>query len=67
MARALTLPEYEEAVTIEMKKRYGITWEDACGDAEPLTAALRYGESPEEFVARWGDRYDLEEINRRWF
>jgi hypothetical protein len=67
MQRTLTLPEYEVAVSIEMKRRYGITWEDACGDTQPLTAAFRNGESPEEFVAWWGDRYELEEITRRWF
>jgi hypothetical protein len=60
----MTPQEYEAAATTEMKRRYGITWEDACGDAEPLTAALRNGDSPAEFVARWGARYELAEISR---
>jgi hypothetical protein len=66
MAHELTLQNYEAAVSIAMMRRYGITWEDACGDPEPLTAALCNGETPVEFVARWGDRYELEDITRRW-
>jgi hypothetical protein len=52
----MTLQEYEDAVSTEMKGRYGLTWQDASGDAEPVTAALRNGKSPEEFVAWWGGR-----------
>jgi hypothetical protein len=63
----MTLQEYEAAVSFQTKRRFGITWEDACGDQEPLTAALRDGESPEEFVARWGDRYELDDITRRYY
>jgi hypothetical protein len=67
MAHQLTLPEYEAAVSTEMKRRFGITWADACGDPQPLTAALRNGETPVEFVAWWGDRYELEEITPRLY
>jgi hypothetical protein len=66
MAHELTLQDYAAAVSAEMNRRYGITWADACGDPQPLTVALRSGDTPEDFVARWGDRYELEEITSRW-
>lgn len=66
MKYRMTLPEFETAVSAEMKKRYGITWEDACGDVEPLIAALAEGRHPAEFVHCFGERYDLQEIAKNW-
>lgn len=51
--------EYEQCVTQEMVLEYGITWADACGDFGPLVAAIEAGQSPAEFVQRWGEKYDL--------
>lgn len=53
------LQEYERAVTFHMLQEYGITWRDACGEARPLEAAIEDGESPEDFVQRFGEKYDL--------
>lgn len=52
-------PSYREAVSIEMVRVYGITWDDACGDDEPLVRAEDDGDSPAEFVKWWGERYEL--------
>ncbi len=54
-----SLQNYERAVTFHMLQEYGITWQDACGDAWPLEAAIAWGESPEDFVRRYGEKYDL--------
>ncbi|HEU4801418.1 MAG TPA: hypothetical protein VFS94_12400 [Gemmatimonadales bacterium] len=51
--------EYEREVTREMHAEYGITWNDACGDASPLLSAIESGQSPAEFVQWWGERYGL--------
>lgn len=56
---AIVLQDYERAVTFHMLEEYGITWRDACGDAWPLEAAIARGESPEDFVQWFGEKYDL--------
>ena len=43
-------------------RRYGITWADACGDAEPIERAAREGESPEQWAEDWGLKYDLDPV-----
>lgn len=50
---------YRQDVSDEMLKVYGITWSDACGDLEPLLQARKDGKSPEDFVAWFGNKYDL--------
>lgn len=58
-ANGARVREYERRITREMVLEYGITWADACGDFEPLAAAIEAGQSPGEFVQRWGEKYDL--------
>jgi hypothetical protein len=36
------------------------SWAELAGDPEPLLAAFSDGESPEAFVARLRDKFDLE-------
>jgi hypothetical protein len=55
----LTLDQYRSLVSGAMVRDYGVTWDAACGDSEPLERALEDGESPEQFVAWWGDKYDM--------
>ena len=51
--------DYEREVSWEMVQKYGLTWADACGDAEPLMSALRAGQSATAFVRWWGEKYGL--------
>ncbi len=48
-----------QVLPAEMQRRYGLAWLDACGDDEPLVRARSAGRSPAEFVAWWGEKYDL--------
>lgn len=51
--------EFEQLVTEEMVRLFGISWEDAGGGHEPLEQAIAAGESPAEFVEWYGEKYDL--------
>lgn len=62
MNRNPSISNYEAAVSAAMRATYGISWRDACGDAEPLQCALHDGLSPEEFVHWWGEHYDLSPV-----
>ena len=53
-----TLSAFRERVTGHMKKKYGISWDDACGETAPLEEA-RFYQTPEEFASMWGDKYEL--------
>lgn len=56
------LTQYRDAVSAEMERQYGITWHDASGDMEPLERAIARGDTPEDFVSWWGEKYDLEPV-----
>jgi hypothetical protein len=60
------LSDYEAAVSAAMQRHYGISWNDASGELAPLQTALEEGVEPEEFVLRFGERYDLEPVQTRW-
>ena len=51
--------QYREAVSAEMQRVYGISWQDASGDSEPLERAQVAGQSPVDFVDWWGRKYHL--------
>jgi hypothetical protein len=53
------LQHYAREVSALMHRQYAITWDDAAGDLQPLDNALADGLSPEEFVARFAEKYDL--------
>jgi hypothetical protein len=42
-----------------MKKKYGITWADACGEEEPLRRAITNKVPAQQFVDDYGEKYDL--------
>ncbi|HEY4320717.1 MAG TPA: hypothetical protein VGM77_05995 [Gemmatimonadales bacterium] len=52
---------YLAEVSAEMQRRYALTWADACGDDQPLSRAREAGRTPVEFVAWWGEKYQLTE------
>tara|TARA_R110001606_G_scaffold349595_1_gene499563 strand:- start:594 stop:851 length:258 start_codon:yes stop_codon:yes gene_type:complete len=54
--------EYRYAVSKQMLTIYGIDWDDACGDDEPLLAALDEGAAPEDFVDWFGRKHDLDPL-----
>jgi hypothetical protein len=51
--------QYRADVDVLMQDGYGLSWQDACGDVDPLVNAMRAGQSPAEFVDWFGMRYDL--------
>jgi hypothetical protein len=54
--------EFCESVSKRMKRYYGITWEDACGDDKPLLSAYNADETPEEFVSWWAEKNDMQMV-----
>lgn len=56
----MSIDEYRTEVSRLLERDYCLTWADACGDDEPLMRARDDGESPEEFVAWLGRKYDLD-------
>lgn len=57
------LDQYRADVSRLTKVAYGITWQDACGDDEPLLSGIAAGYTPVAFVEWWGEKYDLTAIN----
>ena len=57
---------YEEAVSRELKRMYGITWVDAGGEDELLKGVMMDGSTPEEFALWWGEKYDLTRVDWDW-
>lgn len=41
----------------------GCSWVDLCGDDEPIESACARGETPEQFVNYWIEKYDLTRID----
>lgn len=52
--------EYREAVSRYMEKFYCLTWDDACGEEEPIRRAMESKETPAEFAEWWALKYDLD-------
>jgi hypothetical protein len=53
---------YEKLVSEHMKRTYGLTWADACGESSMLVEA-RCTMKPKEFVMWYGEKYDLTPIS----
>lgn len=51
--------EFIDQVSELLQRDYGIDWNDACGDMDPIEFALRDGLSPADFVEYWAEKYDL--------
>jgi hypothetical protein len=58
------LDAYQVAVSAELLREYGLTWQDACGDMEPLLRAIADGLRPADFVQDFAERYELEPVRR---
>lgn len=59
----MDLGEYRASVDALMKRDYGLDWQMACGDTEPLVAAIERGDAPEAFVRRFARKYDLKRLD----
>lgn len=46
-------------------KKTGCTWDDLCGDEEPLCSAYYDGLTPLEFIDREIERHDLEDLTKQ--
>lgn len=53
------LDAFRRGIDALMLEMYAIDWQDAVGDIEPLERAIEMGETPEEFVRWFGEKYDL--------
>ena len=53
------LTAFHDDVNDQLLKRYGISWQDACGDPRPLRSAIEDGLAPEEFVVEFARKYGL--------
>jgi len=51
--------DWEDDVEALCKQKLGCTWDDLCGDPEPLERAFSAGQTAEEFVLAWAEKYDL--------
>lgn len=55
----MTFGEFAAEVSRLLQEQYGLTWDDACGDLDPLQCAWETEETPQEFVKWWAEKYDL--------
>ena len=51
--------KYRETVSQHLMKFYYISWDDACGDEEPIRHAIDSKQTPTEFAEWWALKYDL--------
>jgi len=49
-----------------MEKTYGLDWEAAAGDIEPIERAIKQGATPEEFADWFASKYDLKKVSGGW-
>ena len=66
MSTQWDLRTFESRVSAEMAVRFGLSWADACGDREPLEMAMSDGQSPEEFVSWFAEKYGLAPVQTTW-
>lgn len=59
--RASGLSKYHDQVNVELKRLYGVTWEDLGEESDDPRLAFAYDdkESPKEFALWYGEKYDL--------
>lgn len=51
--------EWKQQVDALFRKLVGPSWNDLCGDEEPLQKAFERGETPNDFVHEYVAKYDL--------
>lgn len=61
MTSPARIGRFRSHVDVHMRRLYGITWADACGDDAPLRRALADRLTSLEFTLRFGKDHDLDE------
>lgn len=61
-----TVEQYLARLNPYMEKTYGLDWEAAAGDIEPIERAIKQGATPEEFADWFASKYDLEKVSGGW-
>lgn len=56
------IDDFKAAADVIFLKTTGCNWDDLCGDIEPLEAAVRVKETPEEFVDYIIEKYNLDRL-----
>ncbi len=60
----LTLKQWSSTTDKIAVAKYGITPEDGGYDKDALRQQWAWGTTPEEFVDYWGEKFDLEPVER---
>lgn len=65
MNKKMTLEEFIAEVDVLSKKKFGLVYTDEQGkECERMIGAFEDGDTPDEFVTWWGDKYGLDELIR---
>lgn len=60
----MTFPEYRQAIDQELRARYALSWDDACGDDALLEHEHARGEAPSAFIEWFARKYDLTPLTK---
>lgn len=68
----MTFHDWVQRVEFLCVSHLACSWNDLCGEAEPLRSAYDAGEAPMTFVHAWAEKYDLQwidsgSIERLWY
>lgn len=55
----MTFDEWFQQVESLCVSHLACTWNDLCGESEPLRLAYAAGDEPRTFVHAWAEKYDL--------
>ncbi len=61
-----TVEQYLARLNPYMEKTYGLDWDAAAGDIEPIERAIQQGATPEEFADWFASKYDLKKVSGGW-
>ena len=67
MELRMQFDKFKSSVSALLKKEYGLDWDDACGNREPLDGAIDGGDTPRQFVDRWAIKYDLTPLDEDYW
>ena len=56
------LHAFRQQVDAELRRGYGLSWEDASGESSLLENAIADGLMPEQFVRQFAEKYDLDAL-----
>lgn len=63
MVAPLKFSEWARDVDVLCRHHLGCSWDDLCGDEQPLRRGFEARDTPLEFVRWWWERYDLDLIH----